>query len=113
MTHNIDAKNQILGRLATSIAHILQGKHMPDYEPRLEGSDKVVVKNVSKIVVSGKKYHQKTYYWHTGYIGHLKDATYKEVFEKSPEKVLWKAVYNMLPKNKLRQKRLNRLTIEK
>lgn len=113
MEHVIDATNQKLGRLASKIAQILQGKLRVDYQPRLSGDEKVIVKNVSKIVVTGKKYEQKTYYRHTGYMGHLKSAQFKEVFLKSPEKVLVHAIYNMLPKNSLRSKRLKRLTIEK
>ena len=113
MEHVIDAKNQTLGRLASKIAQILQGKHSVDYAPHLAGNDKVVVKNVSKLVVTGRKSEQKIYYRHTGYMGHLRKHKYKEVFAKTPERVLWYAVYNMLPKNWLRQKRLNRLVIEK
>lgn len=113
MQHVIDATNQKLGRLASQIAIILQGKLNANYEQRLAGEDKVLIKNVSKIVVTGKKATQKVYHHHTGYMGHLKADKYKAVFEKSPQKVLWYAVYNMLPKNKLRQKRLNRLVIEK
>jgi large subunit ribosomal protein L13 len=112
MDYIIDATNQKLGRLASKIALILQGKLNVDYEPRLTGKDRVIIKNASKIMVSGKKYRQKTYYHHTGYMGHLKKKSFREVFLKSPEKVLYKAVYNMLPKNRLRQKRLNRLIIE-
>ncbi|MDP2695919.1 MAG: 50S ribosomal protein L13 [bacterium] len=113
MEHVIDASNQKLGRLASQIAIILQGKLTPDYEPRLPGTDRVIVKNVSKLIVTGRKAEQKVYYRHTGYIGHLKTIKFKAVFAEKPERVLWLAVFNMLPKNRLRQKRLNRLTIEK
>lgn len=113
MDYIIDATNQKLGRLASKISLILQGKLNADYEPRLAGKDRVIIKNASKIAVSGKKYHKKIYYHHTGYMGHLKKKLFKEVFVKSPEEVLLKAVYNMLPKNRLRQKRLNRLIIER
>ncbi|MDP3901378.1 MAG: 50S ribosomal protein L13 [bacterium] len=113
MNHVIDATNQKLGRLASQIAIILQGKMTADYEPRLSGNDRVTIKNISKIVITGNKEDQKTYHHHTGYMGHLKTKTYKQVFAEKPEKVLWRAVFNMLPKNRLRQKRLNRLVIEK
>lgn len=113
MDYTINAQNQRLGRLASEIAVILQGKKTAAYEPRLSGADRVIVKNVSKIAVTGKKYTQKVYYHHTGYMGHLREKKFREVFEKSPEKVLWKAVYNMLPKNRLRAKRLKRLVIER
>lgn len=108
----IDAKNKRLGRLASEIAVILQGKKNPDYEPRLSGSDRVIVKNADKITLSGKKFKQKVYYHHTGYIGHLKEKKFAEVFAKNPAWVLHHAVRLMLPKNRLRVKRLKRLIIE-
>ena len=113
MEHVIDATNQRLGRLATKVALILQGKLRPDYHPRLPGNDRVIVKNASKITVSGRKFSQKIYYRHTGYMGHLRERTYREFFEKSPSEVLRHDVARMLPKNKLQQKRLNRLIIER
>ena|SRR3989338_2358592 len=113
MEHIIDATNQRLGRLASRIALILQGKTHADYEPRLVGKDKVVIKNIAKMVVTGKKLTQKIYYRHTGYMGHLKERTYKEFFAKYPDRVLRLAVKRMLPQNSLRDKRLLRLKIEK
>ena len=113
MDYTIDATNQKLGRLASKIALILQGKLRPDYEPRLAGKDRVIVENISKIEVTGKKFEKKIYYRHTGYMGHLKEKSYREAFAKSPEKVLWTAVYNMLPKHKLRAERLKRLIVKK
>lgn len=114
MDYLIDAKNKKLGRLASEIAVILQGKKNLNYEPKMSGADWVRVKNVDKIVVSGKKERQKIYYHQTpGYIGHLKKRTYREVFEKDPAKVLRLAVLRMLPKNRLRIKRMKRLIIEK
>ena len=113
MDYMIDATNQKLGRLASEIAVILQGKKSAGYDPRLSGMSKVVIKNAAKIQVTGRKAEEKIYYHHTGYMGHLKERRYKQVFGKSPEVVLRKAVFNMLPKNRLRQKRLNRLVIEK
>ncbi len=113
MEHILDATNQKLGRLATKIAMLLQGKHKANYEPRLEGEDRVVVKNISKIVLTGKKTKQKVYHYHTGYMGHLRTIPFKDMMEKHPERVLEWAVYNMLPKNWLRQRRMNRLTVEK
>lgn len=113
MEYVIDAKNQKLGRLASQIAQILQGKLHADYQPRNAGKDKVIVKNAGQIVVTGKKATQKIYYHHTGYMGHLRENVYKDAFAKSPEKVLMLAVKRMLPQNFLNQKRLNHLTIEK
>ena len=113
MEHVIDAKNQTLGRLATKIALILQGKLSASYNPRLSGTDKVIVKNAGQIVVTGQKATKKIYYRHTGYMGHLRERSYKEAFARSPEKVLQLAVSRMLPKNWIRQDRMNRLVIEK
>ncbi len=113
MDYNFDAKNKRLGRLASEIAIILQGKKNSDYEPRLAGSDRVIVKNIREIEVSGKKERQKVYYHQpAGYIGHLKKRTYREVFSKNPSNVLRLAVSRMLPKNKLQIKRMKRLIIE-
>ena len=113
MEHTIDAKNKKLGRLASEIAVILQGKKNPQYEPRLGGDDKVTVKNIDKMEFSGKKVKQKKYYRHTTQIGHLKEETLQMVLEKKgPAEVLRRAVKGMLPKNKLSIKRMKRLTIE-
>ncbi|MBI3114545.1 MAG: uL13 family ribosomal protein, partial [Candidatus Harrisonbacteria bacterium] len=73
MDYVIDAKNQKLGRLASQIAVILQGKRHASYEPRLRGEDRVIVKNVSGIAVTGGKEKKKIYYRHTGYMGHLRE----------------------------------------
>jgi large subunit ribosomal protein L13 len=108
----IDAKKQRLGRLATKIAAVLQNKESAAYEPRLEGGNKVIVKNVSGMEISGKKAEQKVYYRHTGYMGHLKEKTYKEAAEKDPKWALRHAVSGMLPKNRLQAKRLKQLIIE-
>ncbi|MFA5052639.1 MAG: 50S ribosomal protein L13 [Parcubacteria group bacterium] len=109
----IDAKKQKLGRLATKIAAILQNKESVAYEPRLEGGNKVIVKNISEMEISGRKNEQKIYYRHTGYMGHLKEKSYKEAFAKNPAWVLRHAVSGMLPKNRLQAKRLKQLVIEK
>ena len=109
----LDAKNQKLGRLASKIATILQGKDKAEYEPRLEGGNKIIVKNIKDIEISGRKAEQKIYYHHTGYMGHLREKTYEEAFAKNPEWVLRHAVAGMLPKNRLQAKRLNQLIIEK
>jgi len=112
-THIIDAKDQPLGRLATKIAILLKGKHKPQYQPHLDIGDFVVVKNIDKIRFTGKKFEQKIYYHHTGYLGGLKEIPLKKLFEKNPEKVLKKAVMGMLPKNKLRARMIKRLKVEK
>ncbi len=109
----IDASGQTLGRLATQVAALLQGKNTPAYNPRLIGSNVVVVKNASKVKIGGNKEISKIYYRHTGYMGHLKEKTYRDVFAKDPRRVIEYAVFNMLPKNFIRQKRMNNLKIEK
>lgn len=108
----IDVKNRKLGRVASEIAHILQGKNEPSYEPKFSGTTRIIIKNISKIAVSGRKASQKVYYKHAGRLGHLKEKKYEDVFKKDPAWVLRHAVSLMLPKNKLRAKRMRRLIIE-
>lgn len=112
MEYVINAQGEKLGRLASRIAVILQGKLSPGYEPRLPGVDRVVVKNAKKIEVTGSKEREKIYYRHTGYMGHLRERRFREAFEASPEAVLRHTVSHMLPKNRLRGARLKRLIIE-
>ena len=111
-THTIDATNKVLGRLATEIAVLLRGKDKPDFAPNKDMGGFVTVKNFSKIKITGKKFEQKIYYHHTGYLGGLKKVSLKKLFEKDPGEVLKKAVFGMLPKNKLRAKQIKRLKIE-
>ena len=110
--HTIDAKGNILGRLATKVATLLRGKHKPEFMNHKDVGDTVIIKNVDKIVVTGKKRDQKKYRHHSGYIGGLKEETFKEKFEKNPTEVFKKAVYGMLPKNKLRKRFIKRLKFE-
>ncbi len=112
--YTIDCKGKILGRTASEIALILQGKKNSNYNPRLEGEDKVIVKNIDGLILTGRKLSQKVYYSHTTQIGHLKERKIKDVIEKhGMEWVLKKAVLRMLPKNKLQARRIKRLIIEK
>lgn len=111
-THTIDATGKVLGRLATEIAILLRGKHRPNFVPYLDIGDFVVVKNVKEIKLTGKKAEQKKYYHHSGYLGGLKETPFKKIFEKNPAWVLRKAVFGMLPTNKLRAKIIKRLKIE-
>lgn len=113
MQYTIDAKNQTLGRLATKIAVLLQGKEKASYDPSKIGGNTVVVKNVKQIKLSGAKETAKVYHRHTGYMGHLRTAKYKDVKEKYPERILEKAVRGMLPKNFIRDRRMRLLIIEK
>src|SRR3989344_4115947 len=107
--YHIDAKNKIMGRLASEIALILQGKKSPSYTPRLVGSDKVFVKNYKDVSFTGRKWKDKIYYKHTGYMGHLRKKTLEQVYEKDPRRILREAVRRMLPKNFLNARRLKNL----
>lgn len=106
-----DARDKILGRLASSISRILTGKHKINYTPYLDCGDFVVVTNAKYIKFSGKKLEQKKIFKHSGYLGHAKFISLKELFEKHPEKVVYLAVSGMLPKNSFRKKMLKRLKI--
>ena len=110
-TQTIDATNKILGRLAADIAFILQGKNKTDYVPYLDTGDDVIVTNISKIHLSGKKKETKKYYHYSGYPGGLKETSYKKLVERDPVEAFRRAVYGMLPRNKLRKKMLNRLEL--
>ncbi len=111
-THTIDATDKVLGRLASEIAILLRGKHKPDFVPYKDVGDFVLVKNVEKIKLTGKKMEKKKYYHHSGYLGSLKETPLKIIFKKNPAKVLKMAIYDMLPKNKLREKIIKKLKIE-
>lgn len=106
-----DAKGEVLGRLATQISKILQGKHKSDFVPYREMADNVVVINAGKIRVTGKKEKQKIYTSYSGYPGGLKRKTVSEVRTKNPEFLIYHAVSGMLPKNKLAKLRLKKLHI--
>lgn len=110
-THTIDAENKTLGRLASQIALLLQGKHRPDFIPNLDGGDFVEVKNADKIKLTGKKFEQKIYFHHTGFLGGLKEVPLKKIFKENPGEILIRAVFGMLPKNRLRSRRIKRLKI--
>lgn len=112
MHYIVDAKDKPLGRLASEIAVLLQGKKNPKYQQRLVGETMVTVKNIKDIRVTGRKAEQKIYYHHTGYMGHLKEKTYKQAFASSPAWILKHAVRGMLPKNFLQDRRLKKLIIE-
>ena len=107
----IDAEGHTLGRLASEISKILQGKNKPDYTPYWDNGDNVIVINAAKIKVTGDKYNKKKYYWHSGYPGGIKERTLKEMLEKKPDFPLRKAVKGMLPKNRLARKLLRNLKI--
>jgi len=111
--YTIDCSKKRLGRVASRAAVILQGKADPNYNPRLVGSDRVIIKNVDRLSLGGKKEDQKVYYSHSTRIGHLKERAFKDVVAKHGKKwVLRKAVERMLPKNRLQSKRMKNLIIE-
>ncbi len=107
----VDAEGKVLGRLATRLATILQGKHRPSYVPHIDTGDHVVVLNAAKIVMTGKKAQNKVYYHHTGYVGHLVKEKAKDLMEKEPEEIIRRAVRRMLPKTKLGQKMFGKLKV--
>ncbi|QQS61410.1 MAG: 50S ribosomal protein L13 [Candidatus Moraniibacteriota bacterium] len=107
--HLFDAKDEVLGRLATKVAQILIGKHHPSFTPHIDGGDFVVVTNVENIQVTGGKETKKMYHHYSGYPGGLTSLRYEEVKDRDPKRIFEKAVLGMLPKNKLQQNRMNRL----
>ena len=109
--HLVDLKGKVLGREASKIAQLLIGKRKVYYIPHLDCGDYVVVLNASQVQVTGKKFKQKIYYRHSGYPGGLKGVTFKQQMAKDPRKIIQGAVKNMLPKNKLRDKRMRRLKV--
>ncbi len=111
-THVVDVAKRPLGRVATEIAVLLMGKDEESYRPHEDKGGFVTVKNIDKIVLTGKKEEDKKYYYYSGYPGGLKEVVYKKLLGKGPGTPLKKAVYGMLPKNKLRKERIKRLIIE-
>lgn len=107
----VDANGAVLGRLATKIASYLRGKHNPMFTPHVDSGDSVVVINAEKIVLTGRKWKQKSYYRHSGYIGGLKTITAEKLIEKRPEDLIKFAVKGMLPKNRLGSKLLKKLKV--
>lgn len=109
----IDAEGKSVGRLAVQIAKSLTGKTKPTFQYHIDNGDFVLVSNASKVKFTGKKYDQKKYYHHSGYPGGLTATPLKQIFTKNPDKILRDAVWNMLPKNKLRAQMIKRLKISK
>jgi len=107
----VDAKDKVLGRLATQIAMRLRGKHKPIFTPHADTGDFIVVINANKVTLTGRKWDKKIYYRHTGYIGGLKEISAKKLLEKKPEDILRFAVRGMLPKNSLGRRQLKKLKI--
>lgn len=111
--HVIDASNLVLGRLASVVAKILRGKHKPGYTPHIDTGDNVIIINAQKIAVTGNKLDQSVFYWHTGYVGGIKERTQRQILEgKYPERLFIKAVQRMMPKESpLSRKQLKSLHV--
>jgi large subunit ribosomal protein L13 len=104
----VDAEGMVLGRLASEVAKILRGKHKPTFTPHMDTGDNVIVINASKVKVTGRKAEQKTYFSHTGYMGHEKHTPFATMLAKHPERIIEKAIYGMLPKTTLGRQVLRR-----
>ena len=100
----IDAEGKVLGRLATEIAVLLRGKRKSEFAQFIDTGDFVIVVNAERVKFTGKKMEQKKYYSHSGYPGGIKEKILKDMMEKNPEEVIRKAVWGMIPKNKLGRK---------
>lgn len=107
----VDAKDQVLGRLAARVARIIRGKHKAIFTPNMDTGDFVVVINADKIRMTGKRELQKSYFRHSGYPGGVKTKTFAEMIESNPEKVIENAVKGMLPKNRLGRKLIKKLKV--
>lgn len=107
----IDAEGRVLGRLATEVASVLRGKNKPIFTPHIDTGDFVVVVNAAKVRLTGKKWTEKMYHHHSGYIGGLKSHSAKELLEKKPEELIRHAVRGMLPKNRLGRQILKKLRV--
>jgi large subunit ribosomal protein L13 len=107
----INADGVVLGRLASRVANILRGKNKATYTPFFDAGDFVIVINADKVKLTGNKEDQKMYYRHSGFMGGLKETTYKNMLAKHPDRILTHAVKGMLPKNKLNRKILKKLKV--
>lgn len=108
----IDATDLVLGRLASIVAMRLRGKHKPTFTPSMDCGDHVIIINAEKIAMTGKKYTNKKYYWHTGYPGGIKERTARQIIEgKHPERVVIKAIERMISRNPLGRKQMKNLHV--
>ncbi|MEC9343916.1 MAG: 50S ribosomal protein L13 [Pseudomonadota bacterium] len=108
----IDAEDVVLGRLATLVANRLRGKHKPTFTPHVDDGDNVIIINAGKVKLTGNKYANKKYYWHTGYPGGIKERTARAILEgRFPERVVEKAVQRMLPEGPLGRRQMKNLRV--
>jgi len=108
-----DAKGKTLGRFASEIANVLRGKHKSDFTPSIDGGDGVIVINADKIRVTGQKEAQKKYYEYSGYIGGLKETSFRRMMQKNPGYIITHAVKGMIPKTRIGKKMMTRLRISR
>ncbi|MEP3276163.1 MAG: 50S ribosomal protein L13 [Stappiaceae bacterium] len=108
----IDASGVVVGRLASFVANRLRGKHKPSFTPHIDDGDNVVIVNAEKVLLTGRKYENKKYYWHTGYPGGIKERTARAIIEgRFPERVVEKAVERMMPGGPLSNKQYKNLRV--
>lgn len=108
----IDAEGLIVGRLAAIVANRLRGKHKPTYTPHVDCGDNVIIVNADKVVLTGRKYTDKVYYWHTGYAGGIKERTARAILEgRFPERVVEAAVRRMIPRGPLGRQQMKNLRV--
>jgi large subunit ribosomal protein L13 len=108
----IDAEGLVVGRLASLVAMRLRGKHRPGFTPHVDDGDNVIIVNAAKAVLTGRKREKKVYYWHTGYIGGIKERTARQILEgKFPERVVEKAIERMMPDGPLGRRQLKNLRV--
>ncbi len=107
----VDADGKVLGRLASTVASVLRGKHKPSFAPHIDVGDHVIVVNASKVVLTGNKLNSKKYYRHSGYPGGIKEKSAAELLEQDPTRVVERAVKGMLPKNRLGRKQFGKLHV--
>ncbi len=107
----VDARDEVLGRLASRVARVLRGKHKPTYSPHLDVGDHVIVINAEEIRLTGRKAEQKTYFRHSGFMGGNKEIPFQRMLERYPERVIERAVKGMLPKNNLGRKMAKKLRV--
>lgn len=106
--HVVDAEGVVLGRLASRIAQVIRGKHKPTFAPHVDGGDYVVVVNAQKVRLTGRKMDQKTYFRHSGYMGHERFTPVRQMLARHPERVIEQAVFGMLPKNTLARQQMRK-----
>lgn len=107
----IDVKDKVLGRVASEVAKILRGKHKPVYTPHVDTGDYVIIVNADKVVMTGDKWSQKLYRWHTGYPGGFREVVADKMRQRHPERIIELAIRGMLPKNKLGRAMFRKLKV--